>query len=164
MFRKMLFSALTALALAAGALMISVVPDSSAAMPMMSVVPHVDTTANLLQEVKACGNWNNWCGNGPPNQQCGKWNNWCGNGGGNCGPWNNWCGNSGGQKCGSWNNWCGHGSSNCFIIGGIKICPPGAGSGGGGGGSCIYVNGQKYCSYKHKGDCIWVNGKKYCRF
>ncbi len=153
MFRRMLFSAFAALALAGGILMTSAVPGSAAPLTV-SPAPQIQVDNNLIQ-VRSCGPWNNWCNGG---------------GGGNCGPWNNWCGRGGGGGGGgkSCVNFGGvqfcvdNGGSNCRWHNGVKYCR--GGGGGGGGGSCIRVNGERYCSYKHNGDCIRVNGNRYCRF
>ncbi len=155
MLRKLLFSAFAALVLAGGLLMASAVPGDTAPVPMMSAVPHVQVDNNLIQ-VKQCGQWNNWCGNGP-GQNCGWWNNWCQGSGGGGGGGGSGCINFGGvQFC------VGGTGSNCHWHNGVKYCNNGGG-GNGGGGSCIRVNGHKYCTYKHN-DCIWVNGTKYCRY
>ena len=160
MSRKLLFSALTALALAGGLLMASAIPGDTAPV-VMSPVPQVQVNGNLIQ-VKSCGPWNNWCQ--PSGPKCGPWNDWCGGGGSNCGPWNDWCGDHGGG-----------GDSACINLGGVQFCVGGSGSNCqwhngvkycnnfGGGGSCVIVNGHKYCTYKHK-NCILVNGTKYCRY
>ncbi len=159
MFRKLLFSAFMALALAGGLLLTSAVPGDTSPAPVMSPVPHAQADNGQYNLAQACGPWNNWC-----KPSCGPWNNWC-KPKPNCGPWNNWCNGGGGG-----------GGSACIWLGGVKFCVGGSGSnchwhngvkycnnGGGGGGSCIHVNGKKYCSYKHQPPCVWVNNVKYCR-
>ncbi len=148
MLRKLLFSALTALVLAGGILMTSAVPGDTAPV-MMSPAPHVQVDNNLIQ-VRACGPWNNWCGNGV---QCGRWNNWCGRGPGGGGP--SGCITLGGvQFC------VGNGGTNCHWHNGVRYCNNGPGPAP---GKCIVVNGHQYCTYKHN-NCIRVNGTRYCRY
>ena len=150
MFRKLLFGALAALVLAGGMLMTSAMPGETAPIPTMSAIPHAQVDNNVIQ-VKACGPWNNWCGNG---NQCGPWNNWCGNGGGGGG------GSSGCVIIGGVKLCIGGGGPNCHWYNGVKYCnnqpspPP---------GQCIVVNGKSYCSYKYNPPCVYVNGVKYCR-
>ena len=159
MFRKLLFSVLGALVVAGGVLLSSAVPGDTAPVTM-SPVPQVQVHGDLIQ-VKACGQWNNWCGNGPGGN-CGWWNNWCNGGNGNWGGGGGGGGASGCITLGGVRFCVGGGGSKCHWHNGVKYCNGGGGNGGGG-GSCIHVNGHKYCTYKHY-DCIWVNGKKYCRY
>lgn len=176
MFRKLLFSALSALVLAGGLLLASAIPGDAAPV-MMSPALHVQADNNVTNVARNCGPWNNWCGRsgrrGGNFQNCGRWNNWCGRGRGNF------------QNCGRWNNWCGRGNRGrggnqaCITLGGVRFCMNGGGTrcrwhngrrycnngpGPGARGQCISLNGHRYCTYKHRGDCVRVNRRTYCRF
>ncbi len=162
MFRKVLFSALTALALAGGVLISSAIPGDTAPV-MMSPLPQAQTQGDLIQVKNNCGWWNNYCGNGNNN------NNYNNNSNSTSG-----CVTLGGvQLC------VGGTGTNCHWHNGKKYCDNNNNNNNNkkyksfnnnnnnnymNSQKCVSVNYKKYCNYKHNGDCITVNGDKYCRF